>query len=69
MLLINCEINITLSWNANCVISAATEAIKIVIIHMKLFFPLVTLSNKDNAKLLEQIKLGFKWTFDWKKYQ
>ena len=29
----------------------------------------MTLSTQDNAKLLEQLKLGFKSTINWNKYQ
>ena len=35
----------------------------------KLYVPAVTLSNQDNAKLLEQLKSGFKRTINWNKYQ
>ena len=30
--------------------------------------PAVTLSTQDNAKLLQQLKSGFKRTVDWNKY-
>ena len=35
----------------------------------KLYVPVVTLSTQDNAKLLQQLKSGFKRTFNWKKNQ
>ena len=35
----------------------------------KLYVPVVNLSSQDNAKLLEQLKSGFKRTFNWNKYQ
>ena len=35
----------------------------------KLYVPVVTLSTQDNAKLLEQLKSGFKRTINWNKYQ
>ena len=35
----------------------------------KLYVPVVVLSNQGNAKLLQQLKSGFKTTVDWKKYQ
>ena len=35
----------------------------------KLYVPLVTLSTKDNANLLEQLKWSFKRTINWNKYQ
>ena len=34
----------------------------------KFYVPVVTLSNQDNAKLLTQIKSGFKRTINWNKY-
>ena len=35
----------------------------------KLYVPVVTLSTQENAKLLEQLKSGFKRTINWNKYQ
>ena len=35
----------------------------------KLFLPVATLSTQDNAKLLQQLKLGFKRGTNWNKYQ
>ena len=35
----------------------------------KLYVPVVTLSNKNDIKLLEQLKSGFKRTIKWKKYR
>ena len=35
----------------------------------KLYLPVVTLSTQDNAKLLQQLKSGFKRTINWNKYQ
>ena len=35
----------------------------------KLYVPVVTLSTQDNAKLLQQLKTGFKRTINWNKYQ
>ena len=34
----------------------------------KLYIPVETLSIQDNAKLLEQLKSGFKITINWNKY-
>ena len=36
---------------------------------IKLYVPLVTLSTQDNAKLLQQLKSGFKRAINWNKYQ
>ena len=35
----------------------------------KLCVPVVTLSTEDDARLLQQLKLGFKRTISWNKYQ
>ena len=37
------------------------------IIDTKLYVPVVTLSTKDNSKLLEQLKYGFKRTINLNK--
>ena len=70
--LINCEITIDLNWSENCVIAAnnaAAQAKTFSIIDTKNYVPMVTLLTQDNAKLLEQLKSGFKRTVNWKKYQ
>ena len=41
----------------------------IAITNANLYIPVVTLSTEDNAKLLQQVKLGFKKTTNWNKYQ
>ena len=35
----------------------------------KLYIPVITLLTQDNAKLLQQLKSGFKRTINWNKYQ
>ena len=60
MPLINCEINLNLTWSINCVISnaAANQTATFAIIDVKLYAPVVTLSSDDNAKLLQiQIRI------------
>ena len=69
MLLINCEANLTLTWSSTYVISSATGETKLKITDSKLYVPVVTLSIRDNAKLLQQLKSGFKRTINWNKYQ
>ena len=73
MLLINCEINLILNWYARCFIIDAPidgqEPATFTITDTKLFDPVVTLSTQDNAKLLEQLKSGFKRTINWNKYE
>ena len=62
MPLINCEINLILTWSEDCVISSTNGETKFKITDTKLSVPVVTLSTQDNAKLLQQLKSGFKRT-------
>ena len=59
MPLINCEVNLILTWSKDCVITNSTGAGKFKITETKLYVPVVTLSTQDNAKLLQQLKSGF----------
>ena len=51
---INCEMNLILTWSANCVISnaATNQTTGFSITDIKLCVSIVTLSTQDNAKLL-----------------
>ena len=69
MLLINCEVNFILTWSKDCVISSATGETKFAITEAKLYVPVVTSSAQDNAKLLQQLKSGFKRTINWNKHE
>ena len=69
MPLINCEVNLILTWSSTCVITNSTGAGRFAITDTKLYVPVVTLSTQDNAKLLQQLKSGFKRTINWNKYQ
>ena len=69
MRLINCEVNLIFTWLPTCVISSATEETKFKITETKLYVPVVTLSTQDNAKLLQQLKSGFKRTINWNKHE
>ena len=60
MPLINCEVNLILTWFKDCVITNSTGEGKFAITETKLYVPVVTLSTKDNEKLLQQLKSGFK---------
>ena len=64
MPLINCEINLILTWSTDCVISSATRETKFALTDTKLYVPVVTLSTQDNAKMLEQLRSGFKRTIN-----
>ena len=68
MPLINCEIDLILTWSINCVTvstNVANQNAAFAITDTKLYVPLVTLSTKDNSKLLQQLKSGFKRVISW----
>ena len=69
MPLINCEVNLILTWSKDFVITNSTGERKFTITETKLYVPIVTLSTKDNEKLLQQLKSGFKKTIRWNKYE
>ena len=50
MPLINCEVNLTLTWSSTCVITNSTGAGTFEIDDTKLYVPVVTLSTQENAK-------------------
>ena len=71
LLLINCEVNLILTWSANCVIvstNVANQNATFAITDTKLYVPVVTLSTQDYAKLLQQLKSGFKRVINWNQY-
>ena len=67
MSLINCEIELILTWSRNSVIISTDIANQIptfTTTETTLHIPVVTLSTQDNAKLLPQLKNGFKRTIN-----
>ena len=71
MYLINCEVELILTWSAGCVIiytDVENQVPTFAITETDLYVPVVTLSTQDNAKLLTQLKSGFKRTTSWNKY-
>ena len=79
--MIYCEVELILTWSKNCVLanmtttdaegdnpaivapSGATFKIK----DTNFYVSVVTLSKENDAKLLEQLKTGFKRTIKWNK--
>ena len=62
MPLINCEINLIITFSANCFqIPGATDyqVPTFAITDTKLYVPVVTLSIQNNVKLLQQLNSGF----------
>ena len=69
---INCEINLILAWSNRCFIidnPNSGQEPTFTITDTKLYVTVVTLSTRDNTKLLEQLKSGFKRTINWNKYE
>ena len=68
MSLINCKILLELNWSKDCVMSTiAATTFKIT--NTKLYVPIVTLSSKDNAKLVKLLEDGFNRPVYWNEYQ
>ena len=71
MPLINCEINLILTWSPTCVIVSSNiqnQNATFAITDTKLYVPVVTLSTQENATFLQQLKSGFKRVIKWNKY-
>ena len=71
MPLINCEVNLILTWSSNCVLIATAihnQAALFEITDTKLYVPVVTLSSQENTKFLQQLKSGFKRVINCNKY-
>ena len=71
MFLINCEVNLVLTWSSTCVLIATkiqNQNSTFAITDTKLCVPVVTLSTQENTKFLQQLKSGFKRVINWNKY-
>ena len=71
MPLINCEANLILTWSSTCVLvstGSANQTATFAITDTKFYVPVVTLSTQENAKLLQQLKSGFKRVINSNKY-
>ena len=71
MPLINCEVNLILTWSSSCVLigtSIPNQNAAFTITDTKLYVPAVTLSTQEDTKFLQQLKSGFKRVVNWTKY-
>ena len=71
MFLINCEVNLALTWSSTCVLVSTNiqnQNATFAISDTKLYVPVVTLSIQENTKFLQQLKSGFKRVINWNKY-
>ena len=67
MPLIHCKFNFELNWSKDSVMSTiANTTFKIT--NTKLYLPIVTLSNKNNVKLVKLFEEGFKRPVYWNEY-
>ena len=63
MSLIGCEIHLTQTWSANCVVlsgAVTSQATTFAITGTKLYVAVVTFSSQDHAKLLQQSNQAIK---------
>ena len=70
MSLMNCEINLILTWSGTCVIvsiAAVYQGAIFSITESNVYVLVVTLSTQHNAKLLQQLKSSLKKTINWRK--
>ena len=68
MLLINCKIHLELDWSNDCVMSTIDDT-TLKITNTKLYVPTVTLSSRDNVKLVKLLEEGFQRPVYWNEYQ
>ena len=71
MALINCEVNLILTWSSTCVListNAQNQNAAFAITDAKLYVPVVTLSTQENTKFFQQLKSDFKRVINWNKY-
>ena len=70
--LVNCKIDLELTWHKDCMISSANAAagqvVSFMITKTKLYVPVVTLSTKDHTNLTKQLNEGFKRPIYWNQY-
>ena len=70
MPLINCDVNLILTWSSTCVLIATNtpnQNATFAITDTKLYVPVVTLSTQENSKFFQQLKSGFKRVINWNK--
>ena len=68
MPLINCKIHLELNWSKDYVMSTVADT-TFKITNTKLYVSIVTLSSKDNVKLVKLLEERFKKPVYWNEYQ
>ena len=59
MPLINCEVDLILTWSSTCITTNSSGAGRFGITNTKLYVPVVSLSTPDKLKLLQQLTYLF----------
>ena len=65
MPLINCRVELSLSWNENCILTGSAGNSTFTITDAKLYIPVVPLSIEHNAKLTKLLSEGIKRSVYW----
>ena len=69
MPLINCKVELSLSWNLNCILTTLNESFTFTVTDTKCYVTVVTLSIEDSSRLSKLLSEGFKRSIYWNKYK
>ena len=69
MLLINCKVEISLTWIENCILSNSETAAIFKKTDVKLEITIATLKTEDNTKFSKLLTKGFKRPIYWNEYK
>ena len=66
---INCKVELSMSWDPNCVLTSLAGNSTFIITDAKVYVPVVALSIEGNAKLSKLLSEGFKGLVYCNKYK
>ena len=69
MPLINCRVELSLTWSENCILTSLARNSTFTITDAKFYIPIVTLSIEDNAKFTKLLSEAFERPLYWNKYE
>ena len=69
MPLINCKVELSLTWDPNCVLCTSAGDSTFMITDAKPYVPIFPLSTEDNANLSKVLSEGFKRPVYWNTYK
>ena len=69
MPMINCKVELSLTWNEKCILYSAGTDANFTITDSKLYVPVVTLKTEGNTKLSKLLSEGFKRPIYWNEYK